>query len=64
MVDAGIEDLSNDPEGALQKVEQRFHLELSDEEAEHLFLGLIDESISALFPRLMERVHQVAVSLR
>ena len=51
MSDAGIEDLSNnpsaDPDGVIAKVEQRFRLELTDEQAERYFLGLINGCLTA-----------------
>jgi phosphatidylinositol 3-kinase len=68
MSDAGIADLSNSPiadaEGIISKVAERFRLELSDEQAESFFLGLINESLAALAPRVMEVLHQLAVARR
>lgn len=68
MGDAGIADLSDNPvadvEGVLAKVEERFRLELTDEGAEEWFLGLIDESLAALVPRVLEVFHKVAVARR
>jgi len=68
MGEAGIEDLSNNPaadaEGVIAKVEERFRLELTDEQAEAYFLGLIDDSLNALAPRVMEVFHQLSVARR
>jgi len=68
MSDAGIEDLSHNPSadaiGVISKVEERFKLELTDEQAELFFVGLIKESLSALAPRVMEMFHQLAVARR
>eukprot|EP00957_Ditylum_brightwellii_P090220 6871477-Ditylum_brightwellii.AAC.2 len=68
MSDAGIEDLSNNPtadaEGVIAKVEERFRLDLTDEQAEFFFLGLINDSLSALAPRVMDVFHQLAVARR
>jgi len=68
MSDAGIEDLSNNPmadaDGVISKVEERFRLELTEEQAEVYFLGLIDESLAALAPRVLEVFHQFAVARR
>lgn len=64
MVDAGIEELTNDPETTLQKVQEKFRLDLTDEQAEQFFLGLINDSVTALFPVLMEYIHKVATRLR
>ena len=68
MKDAKIEDLSNNPsadaDGIILKVEERFHLDLTDEQAESYFLGLINESLVALLPRLNEYFHQIATARR
>jgi len=68
MSDAGIEDLSNNPsadaEGVIAKVEERFRLELSDEQAETYFVGLINDCLAAIAPRVMDVFHQIAVSRR
>ncbi|CAM9398350.1 unnamed protein product, partial [Hapterophycus canaliculatus] len=64
MSDAGISDLSDDPVAALAKVEDNFRLDLTDEMAENLFLRLIDTSLQAFAPRVMEVLHRVRVAGR
>lgn len=68
MSDAGIEDLSNHPIGdaieVISKVEERFRLDLTDEQAETFFIGLINDSQAALAPRVMEKFHQFSVAMR
>jgi phosphatidylinositol 3-kinase len=68
MGDAGIEDLSNNPtadaEGVISRVEERFKLELTDEQAERFFIGLINETLSAFAPRVMDVFHSLAVARR
>ncbi|KAL7498266.1 hypothetical protein ACHAWT_009221 [Skeletonema menzelii] len=68
MSDAGIEDLSNHPIGdaieVISKVEERFRLDLTDEQAELFFIGLINDSQAALAPRVMEKFHQFSVAMR
>lgn len=66
MGDAGITDISkrSDLPKVLAKVEERFRLDLSDESAEVYFVGLINESLNAIAPRLLEYAHQIAVSVR
>merc|ERR1719245_847685 len=54
MVDSGIKDLCGDPQFAILKVEQKFQALMDDEQAEEHFLNLIDESVNALFPVMME----------
>lgn len=64
MVDAGIDELSTDPVSTLAKVQEKFRLDLTDEQAEQFFLGLINDSVTALFPVLFEYFHKVATKLR
>jgi len=68
MSDAGIEDLSNnpssDPEGVIAKVEERFRLDLNDEQAERYFRGLINDCLAAIAPRVMDVFHSFAVARR
>ena len=68
MTDAEIEDLSNNPAGDAEAViasfEERFHLALTDEEAERFFTGLITDALSALAPRVMDVFHSFAVARR
>jgi len=66
MGDAGIVDISkrSDLPKVLAKVEEKFRLDLTDERAEVYFVGLINESLHAIAPRLMEIAHQIAVARR
>lgn len=68
MGESGIQDLTNNPsadaEGIISKVEERFKLELSDEQAESYFLSQINESLVALAPRVMDVFHQLSISRR
>lgn len=66
MGDAGIPDMSihSDLPTVLAKVEERFRLDLTDEQAEQYFLELIVQTVNAIAPRLMELAHQIAVSRR
>lgn len=61
MGDSNIPDLINDLDKNLLKVQEKFRLDLGDEEAEAFLLSLIDESVSALFPQIMERIHKWAL---
>lgn len=66
MGDAGINDISkrSDLPKVLLKVEEKFRLDLTDEQAEQYFLGLINESLHSLAPKIMEVAHKIAVSMR
>lgn len=64
MTDSGIKDLSGDPQFSIMKVEQKFQEMMDDEQAEKHFLSLIEESVSALFPVVMERFHRFAIAMQ
>ena len=66
MADAGINDISkrSNINKVLDVMLSKFRLDLTDEQADHFFIGLINESLNALAPRLMEAFHQIAVSRR
>lgn len=64
MVDAGIEGLEGDSAAILLKVQEKFRLDLSDEQAELFFLKLIEESVNAVLARVFEGVHRMAVAMR
>lgn len=66
MGDAGIQDISrrSDLPKVLLKVEEKFRLDLTDEQAEQFFLGLINESLHSIAPRIMETMHKLAVAMR
>jgi phosphatidylinositol 3-kinase len=42
------------------KVQEKFRLDLNDEQAVQYFQEVLDESVSALFPQFVEKVHQWA----
>ncbi|EER03280.1 phosphatidylinositol 3-kinase class, putative, partial [Perkinsus marinus ATCC 50983] len=59
---ANIKDLvEQDPQMVLSRMEQKLAPEISEEEAESRFLGLINDSTNALFPVVMEKLHQWAL---
>lgn len=45
----------------LAKVQEKFKLQLNDEQAGNYILELIDSSVNALFPKLVERIHGMAM---
>lgn len=51
-------------EKGIFKLQENFRLDLEDEEAVHFFQELINESISALFPQVVETIHRWAQSRR
>uniref|UniRef100_A0A915AJ48 Phosphatidylinositol 3-kinase catalytic subunit type 3 n=2 Tax=Parascaris univalens TaxID=6257 RepID=A0A915AJ48_PARUN len=59
MLDAGIPDIAIEKDKAVQKIEQRFHLTLSDELADQQVQRLIDESANAKMPRIVDFMHDM-----
>lgn len=58
MVDANIPDIRMEPDKAVGKVKERFHLELrTEEEVIKMFEGLIEDSMSAMFPAIIDWTH-------
>lgn len=60
MVDATIPDIALEPDKTVKKVQDKFRLDLSDEEAVHYIQGLIDDSATAVMASLVEQVHKFA----
>uniref|UniRef100_A0A3Q3JRV4 Phosphatidylinositol 3-kinase catalytic subunit type 3 n=1 Tax=Monopterus albus TaxID=43700 RepID=A0A3Q3JRV4_MONAL len=60
MVDANIPDIALEPDKTVKKVQDKFRLDLSDEEAVHYMHSLIDESVGALFAAVVEQIHKFA----
>lgn len=64
MVDANIPDIRLEPDKAVLKVKERFMLEMGEEEAVRRFGSVMDESLNAVLPVLMDRVHGIAQKWR
>ncbi|KAM3280845.1 phosphatidylinositol 3-kinase, root isoform [Capsicum chacoense] len=60
MAGSNIPDIASDPEKGILKLQEKFRLDLDDEEAIHFFQDLINESVSALFPQMVETIHRWA----
>ena len=60
MVDANVPDIALEPDKTVKKVQDRFRMDLSDEEAVHYMQNLIDVSVKALFPAVVENFHKMA----
>ncbi|EGC32235.1 phosphatidylinositol 3-kinase [Dictyostelium purpureum] len=58
MADASIPSISEDKEKSILKVQEKLQLELTDQEASNSLLLLLNESVSALFPVMVEYVHK------
>jgi phosphatidylinositol 3-kinase len=44
----------------VDQLQEKFRLDLDDEEAIHFFQDLINDSVSALFPQMVETIHRWA----
>ncbi|XP_051152038.1 phosphatidylinositol 3-kinase, root isoform isoform X2 [Andrographis paniculata] len=60
MTGSNIPDIASDPEKGILKLQEKFRLDLDDEESINFFQDLINESVSALFPQMVETIHRWA----
>ena len=60
MIDATIPDIALEPDKTVKKVQDKFRLDLNDEEAVHYIQGLIDVSVTAVMAILVEQIHRFA----
>eukprot|EP01132_Coremiostelium_polycephalum_P006787 gene6787-8421_t len=58
MIDASIPTISEEKEKSILKVQEKLQLELTDQEASNSLLQLLNDSVSALFPVMVEYVHK------
>lgn len=64
MVDANIPDIRVEPDKAVLKVKERFHLEMTEEEAIRHFDELIINSVNAIFGAVIDRIHDLVQGWR
>lgn len=60
MRDSSIPDISIEPDRAVHKVKEKFCLDMSEEEAIIHFQNLINDSVNALLPIVIDRLHSMA----
>ncbi|KAK8939157.1 hypothetical protein KSP39_PZI011129 [Platanthera zijinensis] len=60
MAGSSIPDIASDPEKGILKLQEKFRLDLDDEASVHFFQDLINDSVSALFPQMVETIHRWA----
>ncbi|XP_065836235.1 phosphatidylinositol 3-kinase catalytic subunit type 3-like [Oscarella lobularis] len=60
MVHTNVQDIAIEPDKAVKKVQDKFCLDLSEEQAIQFFQSLIDESVNAMFAVMVERIHKWA----
>ena len=64
MIGARIPDMMNDYEKCMLFLEERFRLDLSDEQAVHHIQQVINDSASAVMPQVIEAAHRIAQAFR
>ena len=64
MVDASVPDIALEPDKTVQKVQDKFMLHLSDEEAVRFMQNVIDISAAAVVADIVEFLHKVAMFMR
>lgn len=64
MVDASVPDIALEPDKAVRKVQDKLRLDLSDEEAVHYIQNLIETSVSAVMPAIVEQFHKITQYIR
>ena len=60
MVDANVPDIALEPDKTVKKVQDKFRLDLTDEEAVHYIQNLIEISVSDVMAVLVEQIHKIA----
>lgn len=64
MVHANIPDIKIEPDKAVFKVKERFHLDLNEEDAIRLFEGIMEDSLTGFMPVMIDRLHAFTQALR
>lgn len=64
MVDANIPDIKLEPDKAVLKVKDRFHLELNEEDAIRHLERIIDDNLNALVPVVIDKLHELVQAFR
>ncbi|CCG21010.1 Vps34 autophosphorylated class III phosphatidylinositol 3-kinase [Candida orthopsilosis Co 90-125] len=60
MLDANIPDITIDPSRVVEKVQDKFCLQMTEEEAILHFQDLINDSVNAFLPVVIDRLHSLA----
>ncbi|KAK4124895.1 phosphatidylinositol 3-kinase [Parathielavia appendiculata] len=64
MADANIPDIKLEPDKAVLKVKERFHLELDEEEAIRHLERIMDDNLNALVPVVIDKLHELVQAFR
>lgn len=60
MVDANVPDIALEPDKTVQKVQDKFKLELNDEQAMQHIMECIEQSVRAIMPLFVDQFHKMA----
>ncbi|XP_055931311.1 phosphatidylinositol 3-kinase catalytic subunit type 3-like [Argiope bruennichi] len=60
MVDASVPDIAVEPDKTVKKVQDKFRFDLSEEECTNMMHTIIEDSISAVMPAVVEQIHRIA----
>ncbi|KAH6651865.1 phosphatidylinositol 3 [Truncatella angustata] len=64
MVHANIPDIKIEPDKAVFKVKERFHLDLKEEDALRLLESIMEDSLTGFMPVMIDRLHAFTQALR
>ena len=64
MANANIPDIKLEPDKAALKVKERFHLELSEEDAIRHLERIMDDNLNALVPVVIDKLHELVQAFR
>lgn len=64
MVDASVPDIALEPDKTVRKVQDKLRLDLNEEEAVHEIQNLIEISVTAIMPALVEQLHKFTQYMR
>lgn len=64
MANANIPDIKLEPDKAALKVKERFHLELSEEDAIRNLERIMDDNLNALVPVVIDKLHELVQAFR
>jgi len=59
MVDANVPDIALEPDKTVQKVQDKFKLELNDEQAVHHITEQVEQSIRSFMPVVVDQLHKM-----
>lgn len=60
MIDANVPDIALEPDKTVQKVQDKFKLELNDEQADHYITEQVEQSVRSIMPVVVDQLHKMA----